>query len=622
MALYYYDDFDGDSSVTVQEGQTIQDVIDGCPVAVGTLKEGFTNPYVIKVPPGHEKEFYSLVRNVSDDASDKRNVKVVFEDNPAEKFIIHSYDECEALPGWIDSGQTLLELDNSHNFCGENCFKVSIAEGNSVIQKTISPAIDIRQYQGMLVDIEINSASIDRLKFLFYNSDLSTYIYTYLSYQSAAANEIIRTTAYIPFFPETTFSGTFDYSDLAALWVTAMRTADYVGETLYYIDNIRFIRTTPHRTAILRFDDGTDDQLIATKLLEAKGWRGSFGVYRPALWGNSGSPGRISKQELLAMESTGHEIANHTILHSNMKNVDKQTTTSDFINMKKCLEANGLTKSSKIFIAPYHSSNVTLMSLLKKAGAISCYESYGPFPAPIASLTDPTFGIPAVLQRFIDSGMGGIVQILTHTISNEANFSARLDWIEENFSEIILASEPVDRLPKEYQPIEQNIVHNGYKITLSANFLLYQWHGGCVLLDPGGAARNITPVEEFQAFSKIEIVNTADAAETITFDPTFNAAGAHDGADNADILTDSGESWTVGQLVGRTLSNTTDGSSGIITANTTTTVSAILSGGTDSDWDIGDTYTITPAGLNQAIAQNERGAFVYDGSGWLKIFVG
>jgi hypothetical protein len=39
--------------------------------------------------------------------------------------------------------------------------------------------------------------------------------------------------------------------------------------------------------------------------------------------------------------------------------------------------------------------------------------------------------------------------------------------------------------------------------------------------------------------------------------------------------------------------NLTDGSKGRVTANTATTVTVTLSGGTDNDWDTGDTYLIT-----------------------------
>lgn len=70
--------------------------------------------------------------------------------------------------------------------------------------------------------------------------------------------------------------------------------------------------------------------------------------------------------------------------------------------------------------------------------------------------------------------------------------------------------------------------------------------------------------------------------------------GTHDGAGNASSLTDSGASFpTTGNgLVGCKIKNTTDGSEGFITANTATTVTATLAGGTDNDWDASDAYQI------------------------------
>lgn len=82
-------------------------------------------------------------------------------------------------------------------------------------------------------------------------------------------------------------------------------------------------------------------------------------------------------------------------------------------------------------------------------------------------------------------------------------------------------------------------------------------------------------------------------------DETGNAAawidmisGYHDGGDGQAALTDSLKSWPVNSLVGRTISNDTDGSSGTISANTGTGVTATLSGGTDNDWDDDDVYSI------------------------------
>jgi hypothetical protein len=68
--------------------------------------------------------------------------------------------------------------------------------------------------------------------------------------------------------------------------------------------------------------------------------------------------------------------------------------------------------------------------------------------------------------------------------------------------------------------------------------------------------------------------------------------GSHDGGDGAAVLTDSTASWTIDALIGRTLSNGTDGSTTTITANTATTITGILAGGTNNDWDADDVYDV------------------------------
>jgi hypothetical protein len=68
--------------------------------------------------------------------------------------------------------------------------------------------------------------------------------------------------------------------------------------------------------------------------------------------------------------------------------------------------------------------------------------------------------------------------------------------------------------------------------------------------------------------------------------------GTHTGSANASVLTDSTKALIVNGLVGKTISNTTDGSSATITANTATTITGTLSGGSENDWDASDAYTI------------------------------
>lgn len=70
-------------------------------------------------------------------------------------------------------------------------------------------------------------------------------------------------------------------------------------------------------------------------------------------------------------------------------------------------------------------------------------------------------------------------------------------------------------------------------------------------------------------------------------------SGKHTGPDDQPTLTSSGKSWTAGEWVGYAVRNTSDGSSGIVEANTADAITATLSGGTDNDWDEGDEFVIT-----------------------------
>jgi len=68
--------------------------------------------------------------------------------------------------------------------------------------------------------------------------------------------------------------------------------------------------------------------------------------------------------------------------------------------------------------------------------------------------------------------------------------------------------------------------------------------------------------------------------------------GSYNGDENASFLTDSTKSWTENSLIGSVIYNITDNSHGIITNNTSNTITAVLSGGTDNHWNISDTYII------------------------------
>jgi len=68
-------------------------------------------------------------------------------------------------------------------------------------------------------------------------------------------------------------------------------------------------------------------------------------------------------------------------------------------------------------------------------------------------------------------------------------------------------------------------------------------------------------------------------------------SGVHSGI-TSPTLNVPGAGWTVNEWVGELVLNLTDGSSGIVTSNTTDTITASLAGGTSNNWEVTDLYYI------------------------------
>ena len=92
-------------------------------------------------------------------------------------------------------------------------------------------------------------------------------------------------------------------------------------------------------------------------------------------------------------------------------------------------------------------------------------------------------------------------------------------------------------------------------------------------------------------------IATVLMAGLVSQNPTKSTTrtGAHDGGMNLATLDDSTKTWVVNGMVGLMVMNITDGSHGIITANTAVqcTIGAGMSGGVDNDFDTGDLYIIS-----------------------------
>src|SRR3990172_1439153 len=109
------------------------------------------------------------------------------------------------------------------------------------------------------------------------------------------------------------------------------------------------------------------------------------------------------------------------------------------------------------------------------------------------------------------------------------------------------------------------------------------------------AALTGSVVPQFNSFSDRWImVNGVDSNYVRESVASAVEHGYHTAVTSPTVMTDSNKTtWVASQWVGATIVNVTDGSSGTITANTTTTVTATLTGGTDNDWDTNDVYKIT-----------------------------
>lgn len=73
--------------------------------------------------------------------------------------------------------------------------------------------------------------------------------------------------------------------------------------------------------------------------------------------------------------------------------------------------------------------------------------------------------------------------------------------------------------------------------------------------------------------------------------------GTHTGGDAEATLTDGTKTWTADELKNLFVINLADLSSGQITANTGTQITATLAGGTHNSWYTGDDYVVFPADM-------------------------
>ncbi|MBA7589909.1 hypothetical protein ES708_32006 [subsurface metagenome] len=112
---------------------------------------------------------------------------------------------------------------------------------------------------------------------------------------------------------------------------------------------------------------------------------------------------------------------------------------------------------------------------------------------------------------------------------------------------------------------------------------------------------NLNDCSRFLALTvqaRYDAAATAGIRVHVITSPTGTDGGTHTGVMGALLIDDNAHFRIPDGLVGLTVNNGTDGSSGVITGNTETTVTAVLAGGVANVWNPGDDYWITGAGYD------------------------
>ncbi|MCK5615601.1 hypothetical protein KAR91_77770 [Candidatus Pacearchaeota archaeon] len=207
----------------------------------------------------------------------------------------------------------------------------------------------------------------------------------------------------------------------------------------------------------------------------------------------------------------------------------------------------------------------------------------------------------------IDRATGNIRYIgVDHTAAGTPSYATVIQfhrWLQAFADDAAFSGDDeldiIDKNPSDRSTDNIITLKNGFNVNATAIEHLYD---GTIIQGSGLTEERWDGIVNFgQANAHIQVIQ--DGA--ILADDFWNygvVEGAHDGAGDAAVLQDSGESWVTNEWVGYTIKNITDGSQALITANAGTTITGILYGGTDNDWDVSDDYHIAKP-LNGDAAQ-------------------
>lgn len=112
----------------------------------------------------------------------------------------------------------------------------------------------------------------------------------------------------------------------------------------------------------LTFDDGTADQVQADAIMTRQGMRGTFYVNS----GRLGQSGYMNSDQVLALQSDGHEIAGHTVSHADLPTLSLDEATRQVCNDRVNLLNLGL--NAKNFAYPFGDQNTTVQQIVHDCG--------------------------------------------------------------------------------------------------------------------------------------------------------------------------------------------------------------------------------------------------------------
>jgi peptidoglycan/xylan/chitin deacetylase (PgdA/CDA1 family) len=166
-------------------------------------------------------------------------------------------------------------------------------------------------------------------------------------------------------------------------WAVSMqqlcRQLDFLAAKGYATPTVRELVAAPAdkwsgRTAVITFDDGYVDNLIACEELQKRGMRATWfivsgSVGRAPQWPEDGRPaGRLlSASELRDMQKRGMEVGSHTVNHVRLTEIDDVRLMQELTDSKATLE-DMLGNTVNSFAYPYGAWDGRCAEAVKQAG--------------------------------------------------------------------------------------------------------------------------------------------------------------------------------------------------------------------------------------------------------------